>query len=128
MKRSQKGFTLIELLVVVAIIGILAAIAIPQFQQYRERAFDGRSQSDLRNMMTAQEAHFTDNDEYAADSGDLDDFGFRPSDGVTATVADGDATAWSGHTIHASGDARFCYDSDGAANGITSVPAGGACA
>ena len=128
MKRSQKGFTLIELLVVVAIIGILAAIAIPQFQQYRERAFDGRAQSDLRNMMTAQEAHFTDNDEYAGDTASLEDFGFRPSDGVTATVADGSATAWSGNTIHASGNKRFCYDSDGAANGITDVADGGNCA
>ena len=61
----NKGFTLIELLVVVAIIGILAAIAIPQFQEYRERGYDAGAKSDLRNAATAEEAYFIDNDAYA---------------------------------------------------------------
>ena len=63
MKR-EKGFTLIELLVVIAIIGILAAIAIPQFQQYRKRGFDAGSKADLRNGATAEEAYFVDYDAY----------------------------------------------------------------
>ena len=65
MKR-EKGFTLIELLVVVAIIGILAAIAIPQFAEYRQRGFDARARSDLRNVATAEEAYFADNEAYVA--------------------------------------------------------------
>lgn len=62
--RNEKGFTLIELLVVVAIIGILAAIAIPQFSSYRERAFDAGARADLRNAANGEEAYFVDNDAY----------------------------------------------------------------
>lgn len=56
--QSESGFTLIELLVVVAIIGILAAIAIPQFAAYRKRGYEAALKSDLRNAATAQEAYF----------------------------------------------------------------------
>jgi type IV pilus assembly protein PilA len=70
-KKDEKGFTLIELMIVIAIIGILAAIAIPQFNAYRIRAFHAAATADLRNAATAQEAYFVDTGEYTATTSTL---------------------------------------------------------
>jgi type IV pilus assembly protein PilA len=62
---DEKGFTLIELLVVILIIGILAAIAIPSFISQKDKAGDASAKSYVRNMQTAEETYFTDNNAYA---------------------------------------------------------------
>ena len=62
--RNRKGFTLIELLIVVAIIGILAAIAIPQFSAYRMRGYNSTALSDMKNAKTAQESLYADSQCY----------------------------------------------------------------
>ena len=63
---NRKGFTLIELLIVVVIIGILAAIAIPKFANTKQKAVIASMKSDLRNLVTAEEAFFSDQNTYAA--------------------------------------------------------------
>jgi type IV pilus assembly protein PilA len=59
-RHREAGFTLIELLVVVAIIGSLAAIAIPQFTSQKGKGYDARVMQDARNAATAEEAYFSD--------------------------------------------------------------------
>lgn len=61
---EENGFTLIELLVVVVIIGLLASIAIPKFAATKDKAKMASVRSDLRNLMTSEEAYLTDNNTY----------------------------------------------------------------
>ncbi len=118
--RNSKGFTLIELLVVVAIIGILAAIAIPQFAAYRQRGFDSRAQSDLRNAATAEEANYAQNQVYvsctdAACNTSLP--GFKLSNGVSIAMTAA-TQSFTGTSTHSLGTGKtWSYDS--AAGGIT---------
>ena len=65
---GNKGFTLVELMIVVAIIGILAAIAIPQFAKYRARAYNSAALSDMRNLTTDLEGYFAEWQEYPENS------------------------------------------------------------
>lgn len=58
--KREEGFTLVELMIVVAIIGILAAVAIPQFALYRIKGFNSSALSDVRNVTTSQSAFFAD--------------------------------------------------------------------
>lgn len=115
---KEKGFTLIELLVVIAIIGILAAIAIPQFAEYRARGFDARAHSDLRNVATAEEAYFVDNEQYVScDQASCP--GLLPgiqalSQGVTLSMtAAADGNSFTGTSTHPRGTGATCsWDSD----------------
>ena len=109
MMRKNEGFTLIELMIVIAIIGILAAIAIPQFSAYRTRSYNAAAEADLRNAATAQEAYYVDKQTYV-DNPQTEligaTYGFYTSQGV---LADGDAAAqqYTMTAYHSSGSKTF---------------------
>ncbi len=119
MIKKEKGFTLIELMIVVAIIGILASIAIPQFASYRVKAFNSAAQSDLRTAQTTYEVFFNDNNEYPATEGvQTGTITLVDSASGTATLttsasvefssfAPSGAQAYSANTKHTSGDTEY---------------------
>ena len=60
LRGNSKGFTLIELMIVIAIIGILAAIAIPNFISYRDKAFCSKAETDAQNVLAALSSYFSE--------------------------------------------------------------------
>src|SRR6185503_8786200 len=97
MLKLRKGFTLIELLIVVVIIGILAAIAIPKFANTKSKAYITAMKSDLRNLVTAEEAFFSDSSKYTATITDLK---YQSSTGVNSPTITTGAGYWSATTSH----------------------------
>jgi prepilin-type N-terminal cleavage/methylation domain-containing protein len=98
LSNTRKGFTLIELLIVVVIIGILAAIAIPKFATTKEKAFMATMKTDLRNLVTAQEAYYSDNQAFTNDTTALN---YSASKNVTVAIANVAGSGWEATSTHA---------------------------
>ena len=113
--KTAKGFTLIELLIVISIIGILAAIAIPQFNQYKARAYGTAAKVDLHNLYLACKAFWSDNgsDQNCHDGvASGANYGFAASPGV-AVISVGNETGWSATAKHASSSSTFTMNASG---------------
>jgi type IV pilus assembly protein PilA len=97
MNANRKGFTLIELLIVVVIIGILAAIAIPKFANTKSKAYVTAMKSDLRNLVTAEEAFFADSSKYTSTVSQLK---FQNSTAVGSPAVVTGAGYWTATNTH----------------------------
>ncbi len=97
-KRKLKGFTLIELMIVVAIIGILAAIAIPNFIKFQARSKQGEAKTNLKSLFTAQKTYFAEKDTYSSLMGTI---GFSPERGNRYAMRMDPACVWEGRAATA---------------------------
>jgi type IV pilus assembly protein PilA len=120
LKKLAKGFTLIELMIVVAIIGILAAIAIPNFVKFQCRSKQSEAKGNLKAMYVAEESYRAEFDAYTtsncgtASCNTSNQIGFAPkgakirydySQGTAAAAFTGKATALAAFATELSGDA-----------------------
>lgn len=114
--HNASGFTLLELLVAVGIIGILASIAIPQFNAYRQRAFDARCKSDLVSAANAQDAYYIDWGVFKSCSDAANCLSTLPdlrlSDGVMMATTTVSTQYFVMTATHAQARATFTWNSD----------------
>ena len=109
---NEKGLTLIELLIVLTIIGILAAIAIPQFNQYKLRMYNNDAKANLHNIYIACKAYWADNasDTCSIEIVKQEPYGFSPSTNVVVSVTKGAETGFTATAKHNSSNMTYTID------------------
>jgi type IV pilus assembly protein PilA len=113
-KEGQKGFTLIELMIVIAIIGILAAIAIPQFVSYRQKGYNTKAKGELKSLYTACQAYIADSPATTNCTLGMIASTFVPSTDITLTGMPSADTTLAGVTaVHTSGTTTYTIGSSG---------------
>jgi prepilin-type N-terminal cleavage/methylation domain-containing protein len=106
-RHDPRGFTLIELMIVVVIIGILASIVVPKFANGKERALVAAMRSDLRNLVSAEEAYYSNGMAYYSGAIPSAVMPYSPSQGVTVTLSSVTTSGWAAEATH-SGTTKTC--------------------
>ncbi len=112
---NKKGFTLIELLTVIGIIGVLAAIALPVFAQYKSRAYDADVKSHLHNVFLACKGYWADEGSSSNCTVPIVNnttYGYIQTTSITI-VASGGEVSFTGTASHADSTSSFTMDSVG---------------
>jgi len=112
-RNDSRGFTLIELLTVIALLGVIAAIAIPQFLIYYSSAFDSRAVVDLSNAYRISMQYFAGEPNGTLTMADLNELGFVPSDGVNLFIDNGALAGLRMRSFHDRGSQVYVVDNRG---------------
>lgn len=128
-KSRRNGFTFVELMVAMALLGLLSAMAIPRFRNYKERSYVAAMRTDLGHLRIALEEHFAEHQRYTTDTTALD---FRPTSGIqinlSSTQLDGGYRAVAQHVLLPNVQCSVAAGSDAVgieAGSITCAPTGG---
>ena len=109
---SSAGMTLLELLIVMAVLGILAAISMQEFNNHRRRAIDASMRTELRNAAMAMESYYGEYLEYPSNLAAILLVGYRNTAGVTLTINVTSPSTYSLTAARISGtQASFTFDS-----------------
>ncbi|HZR83212.1 MAG TPA: prepilin-type N-terminal cleavage/methylation domain-containing protein [Candidatus Binatia bacterium] len=107
--RRHGGFTVVELLVVVAIVGILAAVAIPTFSSYKAEGYNAHSLAGLNSLAKAEEAYFATHGRYTSQMAELPPY--YPPANVVLSIVSADNFAFAATGSHPQGDKTYRWDS-----------------
>ena len=121
--KGPEGFTLIELMIVVAIIGILAAVAIPNFMRYQAKARQSEAKVNLGGVFTTATSYFAENNTFSVPTADT--LGYKPAGNVRYAIYYGGTGATNSVTVPAAQN-KIATPCSTVAPAVAPVPAGSA--